>query len=35
VVLHADHLSLYESVDGREPAAWPVVRERLEGRDAP
>ena len=35
VVLHADHLSLYESVDGAVPAAWPVVRQRLESTDGP
>jgi hypothetical protein len=29
VVVHADHNSLYESVDGRIPAAWPVIRDRL------
>jgi hypothetical protein len=33
VVLHADHLALFESIDGREPAAWPVVRERVEAGD--
>jgi triacylglycerol esterase/lipase EstA (alpha/beta hydrolase family) len=29
VVLHADHTSLYEPIDGRPPAAWPIVRNRL------
>jgi pimeloyl-ACP methyl ester carboxylesterase len=29
VRLHADHLSLYESIDGEAPAAWPIVRDRL------
>jgi pimeloyl-ACP methyl ester carboxylesterase len=29
VVLHADHVALFESVDGREPAAWLVVMNRL------
>lgn len=29
VRLHSDHLSLYESIDGRAPAAWPIVRDRL------
>jgi pimeloyl-ACP methyl ester carboxylesterase len=29
VVLPADHVSLYLSVDGRPPAAWPVIRDRI------
>jgi hypothetical protein len=29
VRLHADHLSLYESIDGELPAAWPILRDRL------
>ncbi len=29
VVLPADHLSLYESVGGRPPAAWPAIENRL------
>jgi len=29
VIVHADHLCLYESVDGRPPAAWPIVQDRL------
>jgi pimeloyl-ACP methyl ester carboxylesterase len=33
VLLHADHLALYESIDGREPAAWAAVRQRVEGAD--
>jgi hypothetical protein len=28
-VLPADHVALYESIDGQAPAAWPVVRDRL------
>jgi hypothetical protein len=28
-VLPADHVALYESIDGESPAAWPVVRDRL------
>jgi pimeloyl-ACP methyl ester carboxylesterase len=28
-VIPADHVSLYESIDGQPPAAWPVVRDRL------
>jgi hypothetical protein len=27
--LAADHVALYESIDGRAPAAWPVIRDRL------
>jgi pimeloyl-ACP methyl ester carboxylesterase len=29
VIVHADHLCLYESVDGRPPAAWPIIQDRL------
>lgn len=29
VVLPADHSALYQSIHGREPAAWGVVRDRL------
>ncbi|HEY1922391.1 MAG TPA: hypothetical protein VGG44_06470 [Tepidisphaeraceae bacterium] len=29
VVLPADHVSLYESIDGETPAAWPVVLDRV------
>jgi pimeloyl-ACP methyl ester carboxylesterase len=29
VELHADHASLYYPVDGHEPAAWAVIRDRL------
>ena len=29
VVLPADHVSLYLPVDGHPPAAWPVIRDRL------
>jgi hypothetical protein len=29
VVVAADHVALYESIDGQAPAAWPVVRDRL------
>jgi hypothetical protein len=28
-VVAADHVALYESIDGQAPAAWPVVRDRL------
>jgi len=30
VVLPADHNSLYASVDGKAPAAWGIIKERLE-----
>ncbi len=33
VVVHADHLALFESEGGGEPAAWPVIRQRLEASD--
>lgn len=29
VVVAADHVALYESVDGQPPAAWPTIRDRL------
>ena len=29
VALPADHISLYLPVDGKDPAAWPVIRDRL------
>ena len=33
VVLPADHVSLYLPVDGRPPAAWPIVSDRLAPND--
>jgi hypothetical protein len=30
VIVHADHLSLYQWIDGRAPVAWPIVKNRLE-----
>lgn len=32
VVVPADHVSLYMSVDGNKPIAWPVIRDRLLAR---
>ncbi|MGD0139121.1 MAG: alpha/beta fold hydrolase [Tepidisphaeraceae bacterium] len=29
VALPADHLALYETVDGQQPAAWPIIHNRL------
>jgi hypothetical protein len=29
VAVTADHISLYESVNGRPPAAWPIIESRL------
>jgi hypothetical protein len=31
VTVKADHTALFYETDGRAPAAWPVVRERLDG----
>ena len=29
VAVPADHIALFESVDGQPPAAWPVIHNRL------
>lgn len=29
VAVPADHIALFESVDGRPPAAWPIIHNRL------
>jgi hypothetical protein len=29
VTLPADHLALYQTVDGQPPAAWPIIKDRL------
>jgi hypothetical protein len=30
VIVPADHVALYESVQGRPPASWPVIQDRLD-----
>jgi hypothetical protein len=29
VAVPADHIALFESIDGRPPAAWPIIHNRL------
>jgi hypothetical protein len=29
VAVPVDHIALFEGVDGRPPAAWPIIRNRL------
>ena len=29
VAINADHLSLYETINGQPPAAWPIIEARL------
>lgn len=30
VIVPADHVGLYKSVQGRPPAAWPIIQDRLD-----